>query len=112
MVGYKQNGSQVIEFEDLWRAMQYLPTRESVNKEGNGDTHIVYLGGDEDAAVIFDWDVKTDAWKLRNKVVFAVNEGVALYDCNKCGTVLGDHLINKVCTKKKCKKCGEITNLE
>ncbi|MFO0418210.1 MAG: hypothetical protein ACK53T_02275 [Planctomycetota bacterium] len=106
-----KNLCPVIEIEDLQRAYLYLPSKEKVNAETKSDTHIVLLEGDEDKAVIFDWDDMAEGWRLRNKVVLWPNDGDIIDDCEKCGKGI-DHIVNKIVTKKKCKKCGLITELK
>lgn len=107
---YSKNLCPVIEIEDLQRAYLYLPDRVKVNAETKSDTHIVLLDGDEDKAVIFDWDEIAEGWRLRNKIVVWPNNGEIIDDCDKCGKGV-DHIVNRTVNRKKCKKCNVITDI-
>lgn len=120
--GVTWGGCPIIEEEDLNKALLYLPTREQVNKETNSDTFIAVLNEDESNHVIFDWDEEGEGWRLRNKVVFSVNEGIITCLCKECtkqASVFAnmiifkdtEHIVNKTMTKKKCKTCNTVSDI-
>lgn len=122
---YSHNACPVIEIADFERAKLSLPTREQVNKQTNSDTISIFLDGREDKFVTFDWDVHSNRWRLRNRLVVDVNI-TPQYVCKVCSekhtvtsgntTVYGlpkvtDHVVNKEVTKKKCKVCNTVSDI-
>jgi hypothetical protein len=116
---YSKNACPVIELHDLQRAILRLPNRLKVNQDTKSDTYVVTFDGDEEKFIMFDWDDKANQWRLRNKIVFKVNDGIKWYFCSVCSKESSakgifkdtEHIINKDVTKKKCKICGTITNI-
>jgi hypothetical protein len=105
---YSYNACPVIEEVDLKRAILALPKREVVNVLTKSDTYSVFLDGNEEKFVTFDWDEKAKGWRLRNRLVFPIKQPE--YHCNICSKVT-EHIINKDVTRKKCKICSTVTDI-
>jgi len=108
--GYTWNAVPVIEVDDYWKAILYLPNIEKARIDNKCDTYIVLLDNDEDKAIMFDWDETLDGWRLRNKLVVSANDGVVTNDCVNCGKDV-DHIVNKALTKLRCIKCSSIVDV-
>jgi len=107
--GYSVNLCPVIEIKDLERAMLSLPTRDKVNKDTKSDTFTVFLDGNEEKFVLFDWDEKANKWKVRNRIVIDIGVNLRSF-CDKCNSVR-EYVVNLQVTKKKCKVCGTVTDI-
>lgn len=108
MFGSTKNGTIIIEKDDLLKAILNLPNRAKVNNETKSDTHEVTFENGE--AVLFDWDEKCNGWRLRNRIVFPVNDGKHSIFCNTCNKVT-THIVNKIVTKYKCLTCNTIKDV-
>ena len=85
-----------------------LPTSIEVNNKTNSNTHTVFLDGSPEKFIMFDWDLKAQQWKLRNRIVFKV--GIAPnYWCEPCKRTT-EHIVNLEVTKKKCKICQKVSD--
>lgn len=111
---YSHGFCPVIEIKDFERAKLSLPTRKIVNDTTKSDTFTVFLDGDEEKFVMFDWDVKADKWRLRNRLVVDVNISPK-YRCKGCWEKRAlsetEHIVNKEVTKKKCKICQTVSDI-
>jgi hypothetical protein len=105
----------IITIEQYQRAILILPSRQECNDTTRSDTFSVFLDGNEDTFVMFDWSEEGNGWRLRNKLVAKPNIA-PMYECPTCKAkggahVKSIHVINKTVTKKKCLVCETVTNL-
>jgi hypothetical protein len=115
---YSYNGCPVIEIADFERAKLSLPNRKTVNNKTKSDTFTVFLDGNEEKFVMFDWDEKANRWRLRNRLVVDVNV-TPKYHCSECSeriyfgkkAMITDHIVNLEVTKKKCKVCNTVSDI-
>lgn len=117
---YSHNGCPVIEIADFERAKLSLPNRATVNSKTKSDTFTVFLDGNEEKFIMFDWDEKANRWRLRNRLV--VDVGInPRYCCEVCtdknkisgkfNPIYTDHVVNLEVTKKKCKVCNTVSDI-
>lgn len=122
---YSHNLCPVIEIADFERAKLSLPSRERVNKETKSDTFTVFLDGNEEKFVMFDWDQTANRWRLRNRLVVDVNI-TPQYICKICtstnqttnGSItltgipkITEHTVNLQVTKKRCNVCKTVSDI-